>query len=200
MSTSSTVVEETHELAPHIIVARARAIVIMYILSDILSVFAIFAAGGYLSALNVLNQYRVPGDHPPAFVPGLVVAIITILSALTYYLWERGARGNDGSGQLLFFIAAILLMLVATVIQFVIGSTLGYAGNPFHAYESVMILLTWYSAIHFLLAVIIGVLLLGRILRGRLVGHGYIPEVVGYWWFYTVAAGLLMWVFSLLLV
>jgi hypothetical protein len=200
MSTSSTVVEETHELEPHILVGRARAAVIMFIVSDVLSVMAIFAAGGYLSALNVLNQYRLPSDHPPAFVPGLVVAIIAILSALTYYLWERGARSSGGSGQQIFFIVALLLMVVATVIQFVISSTLGYAGDPFHAYESVMILLTWYSAIHFLLAAIIGLLLLGRILRGRVAGHGYIPEVVGYWWYYTVIAGLLMWIFSLLLV
>ena len=200
MSTSSTVVEESHELEPHILAGRARACVILFIISDVMSIMAILAAGGYLSALNVLNQYRLPGDHPPSFVLGLIVAIAVILSALTYYLWGRGSTGDQrGVGQLIFLVAAFVLMIAATVIQFVMGLTLGYAGNPFHAYESVMILVTWYSAIHFLLASIIGLLLLGRLMRGRLAGRGYIVEATGYWWYYTVLAGLLMWVFSLVL-
>lgn len=200
MSTSSTVVEETHELEPHILQGRARASVILFIVSDLMSIMAILAAGGYLSALNVLNQYRLPSDHPPSFVLGLIVAIVLILSALTYYLWERGARGNGDTGQMVFLAAAFVLMLAATVIQFVMGLTLGYAGSPYHAYESVMILVTWYSAIHFLLSAIIGLLLLGRFMRGRLVGRGYIVEAAGYWWYYTVIIGLLMWVFTLVLI
>jgi heme/copper-type cytochrome/quinol oxidase subunit 3 len=199
MSSSSTALEEMHHIEPQIQVGRARAAVIMFILSDILSILALFAAGGYLSGLNVLNQYKVPGDHPPAFVPGLVVAIILVISAAAYYGWERGARKDEQGGQRIIFILALLLMLVAAVVQFWMGATLGYAGNPFHAYESVIMLLTWYSAVHLALAAIIGLLLLGRILRGRLAGRGYIAEVVGYWWYYTVIAGLLMWLFSLLL-
>ena len=199
MTSSSTALEEMHHIEPRMQVGRARAAVIMFMLSDILSVFAIFAAGGYLSVLNVLNQYKVPGDHPPAFVPGLVVAIILVLSAVAYYGWERGARKDGQGGQRIFFILSFLLMVVATVVQFRISATLGYAGAPYHAYESVIMLLTWYSAVHLALAAIIGVLLLGRIMRGRLAGRGYIAEVVGYWWYYTVIASLLMWVFSLTL-
>jgi hypothetical protein len=60
-----------------------------------------------------------------------------------------------------------------------------------------LLLLAWYSAFHLLLAAIIGLLVLGRILNGRLVNRGYIVEVVGYWWYYTVIAGLIMWLFSL---
>ena len=89
MTSSSTALEEMHHIEPRVQVGRARAAVIMFMLSDILSVFAIFAAGGYLSVLNVLNQYKVPGDHPPAFVPGLVVAIMLVVSGVAYYGWER---------------------------------------------------------------------------------------------------------------
>ena len=199
MTSSSTALEEMHHIEPRVQVGRARAAVIMFMLSDILSVFAIFAAGGYLSVLNVLNQYKVPGDHPPAFVPGLVVAIMLVVSGVAYYGWEREARKDGQGGQRIFFILSFLLMIVATVLQFWISAHLGYAGAPFHAYESVIMLLTWYSAVHLALAAIIGVLLLGRIMRGRLAGRGYIPEVVGYWWYYTVIASLLMWVFSLTL-
>jgi hypothetical protein len=200
MSTSSTVVEETHELEPHILAGRARAAVILFIISDVMSVMAILAAGGYLSALNVLNQYRVPGDHPPSFVLGLIVAIAIILSAVSYYVWGQGALSDErGVGQSGLLIAAFVLMLAATVIQIIMGLTLGYAGNPYHAYESVMILITWYSAIHFLLSAIIGLLLIGRIMRGRMAGRGFLVEASGYWWYYTVIAGLLMWVFTLVL-
>lgn len=195
----STSLEEMHNIPLHIRVGRARAAVIMFILSDALTVLAILAAGGYLSALDVLNQYRLPGDHPPALLPGILVAIALVLSALTYFGWERSERQNEGAGQSAFFIIAWVLMILASAVQIYAGVTLGYA-SPFHAYESVLVILTWYSAAHLVLAAIIGLLLLGRIMRGRLVGHGYIAEVVGYWWYYTIIASLLMWLFALLLV
>lgn len=189
----STSLEEMHELPLHIRFGRARAGVIMLIISDFLSILALLAAGGYLSTLNVLNQYRLPGDHPPALLPGILASVVMILSGLAYYWWAR--MGNRS----VIFILSLLLMVAALVFQFWLGLTLGYAA-PFHAYESVILLLTWYSAFHIALTAFIGVLLLGRIVRGRLAGHPYIPEVVGYWWYYTVVAGLVMWVFSMLLV
>ena len=188
----STSLEEMHELPLHIRVGRARAGVIMLIISDFMSILALLAAGGYLSTLNVLNQYRLPGDHPPALLPGVLASVVLLLSGLTYYWWER--RGN----QSVVFILSLLLMIVALVLQFWLGLSLGYAA-PFHAYESVILLLTWYSAFHLALAAFIGILLLGRILRGRLVGHPYIAEAVGYWWYYTVIAGLVLWAFSMVL-
>ncbi len=188
----STSLEEMHELPLHIRVGRARAGVIMLIISDFMSILALLAAGGYLSSLNVLNQYRLAGDHAPTLLPGLLASIVLVLSGLTYYWWER--RG----GQPIIFILSLLLIAVALAFQIWLGVGLGYAA-PFHAYESVIILLSWYSAFHFALAAFIGLLLLGRILRGRLAGHPYIPEVVGYWWYYTIIAGLVMWAFSMLL-
>lgn len=198
MSTSVEQVHE-HELEPHILVARARAAVIMFIVSDALSVLAILAAGGYLNALNTENQFRIAGDHPPTLLPGLVVAIILVLSALFYYVWERGARRNEGGGQAAFLVLALVLVALALVGQSWVNLSLGYTSPPFHAYESVLMLTTWFTWVHFLLLIIVGILLLGRIMRGRLAGRGYIPQVTGYWWYYTVVASLLLWVFSLLL-
>jgi heme/copper-type cytochrome/quinol oxidase subunit 3 len=194
----STALEQMHEIEPHIQVGRARAGVLMLILSDAISIVAILAAGGYLSALNVTGQFRA-GVHAPAFLPGLLVAIVLVLSGLAYYWWDRGIQKNEGAGQPALFILAGLLMLVASVGQIWIGATLGYA-SPFHAYASIILLLTWYSAVHLVLTVIVGILLLGRIFRSRLVGQTYIAEVVGYWWYYTVIAYLLMWVFVLVYV
>jgi hypothetical protein len=189
----STPLEEMHELPLHIRVGRARAGVIMFMISDFLSILALLAAGGYLNSLNVLNKYRLASDHPPTLLSGMLVAVVLILSGLAYYWWER--RGS----QPVIFILSLLLMVMALAFQIWLGVTLGYA-SPFHAYESVTLLLSWYSAFHLALAAFIGLLLLGRIMRGRLAGHGYIPEVVGYWWYYTVIASLVMWVFSMLLI
>jgi len=201
MSTSSTSLEhETHELALHIRVGRARACALILILADGLSILAILAGGGYLSALNTENQYRIAGDHPPAFLAGLVVAISLVLSGLAYYWWERKVRRGESSGQLMFFIPAWALMILAMVVQILIGITLnrGYTA-PYDAYESVITLLVWSMALRHLLAAILGLPLFGRIMRGRIAGYEYLVEASGYWWYYTVVASLLMWVFALLL-
>ena len=204
MSTPGTTLEhETHELAPHIRVARARAGVLMLIISDALAVLAIIVGGGYLSALNTENQFRIAGDHPPAFLPGLLVAIVLVLSGLAYYWWERNIRqraGTQSANQQIFFLLSWVFMIVAMVVQFVISITLnrGYS-TPYDAYESVITLLTWFTAIHLLLTAFIGLLLSGRIMRGRIAGHEYVVEVTGYWWYYTVVASLVMWLFALLL-
>jgi len=199
MSTSSTPLEhETHELALHIRVGRARACALILILADGLSILGIMAGGGYLSALNTENQYRMAGDHPPAFLPGLVVAIALVLSGLAFYWWERNVRRGESSGQLMFFIPAWVLMIVAMVVQIGIGITLnrGYT-PPYDAYESVITLIVWSMALRHALAAVLGLPLFGRIIRGRIAGFEYLVEASGYWWYYTVAASLLMWLFAL---
>ena len=190
--------EHVHELEPHIKVARARAGVLLLIISDGLAVLAILAGGGYLRALNTEGQYTVAGDFAPAFVPGLLISIALVLSGLSYYWWERRASKPGETGQTPFFLLALVLMFAAGVSETWIGAALRY-GVPISAYESVQLLVTWFTAVHLLLATIVGILLYGRILRGRLVGLEFIAEVVGYWWYYTVIAGVLLWLFGVYL-
>ncbi len=176
-----TSLEHVHELEPHIKVARARAGVLMLILSDALAVLAILAAGGYLRALNTE-----------------LIAIALVLSGLAYYWWERRASKPGETSQPLFFLLAWVLMLVAGVGATWIGASLKY-GVTIHAYESVQLLVAWFTAVHLLLAAFVGLLLGGRILRGRVAGHEFIAEVVGYWWYYTVVASILLWLFGVYL-
>src|SRR5579859_5866545 len=103
---SSTVVEHEHELEPHIRIGRARAAVIMFIISDLLSVFGIMAASSYLSALNTENQFRIAGDHAPALLPGVLVAIALVLSGLIYYVWARRASRFGETGPTAIFMLA----------------------------------------------------------------------------------------------
>lgn len=193
-----TSLEHVHELEPHIKVARAKAGVVMLIISDALSVLAILAGGGYLRALNTEGQYKIAGDFAPAFVPGLLIVIGLVLSGISFYLWERRARKAGDTGQMPFFLLALVLMLVAGVAETWIGAALRY-GIPISAYESVQLLVTWFTAVHLLLATFVGILVGGRILRGRLAGHEFIAEVTGYWWYYTVVASVLLWLFGVYL-
>jgi hypothetical protein len=195
-----TSLEQMHEIELHVRVRRARAGVLLLMLSDAMTILAILAAGGYLSALNTENQYRIARDHPPAFLPGLLVAIALVLSGLAYYWWERKVRRGEGSGQQVFFILSWALMIVALVIQTWISATLNQAYTaPYDAYESLITLLMWFMVLKHLLAALPGLLLFGRIIRGRIAGHEYIAEVAGYWWYYTVIASLIIWLFTLLL-
>ena len=194
-----TSLEQVHEIELHIRVRRARAGVLLLMLSDAMTILAILAAGGYLSALNTENQYRIALDHPPAFLPGLLVAIALVLSGLAYYWWERKVRRGEGSGQQMFFILSLALMIVALVVQIWISVTFNRAYTaPYDAYESLITLLMWFMALKHLLAVIPGLLIFGRIMCGRIAGHEYIAEVAGYWWYYTVIASLIIWLFALL--
>ena len=191
----STSLEHVYELEPRIKVARARAGVLLLIISDALAVLAIMAGAQYLSALNTEGQYKVAGDYAPPFVAGLLVMIGLLLSGLAFYLWDRRASKAGDTGQSLFFLLSLLIMLIAAVGETWIGGTLAY-GVPIQAYESIHFLITWFTAIHLWLAAIIGILLFGRILRGRLAGHEFVVQVSGWWWYYTVVASILLWLFA----
>src|ERR1700693_5660413 len=104
-----TSLEHVHELEPHVKVARARAGVLMLVLSDALAALAILAGGGYLRALNTEGQYKVAGDFAPAFVPGLLIAIALVLSGVAYYWWERKVRMPGEADQPFFFLLALVL-------------------------------------------------------------------------------------------
>lgn len=192
----STSVEHGFEMEPRIKVARARAGILLLIISDALSVIAIMAGGQYLRALNTEGQYQVAGDYAPNFTAGLLVMIGLLLSAIAFYLWDRRASKDGNSGQAVFVVISLVIMLAAAVLETWIGATLAY-GVPIQAYESIHLLVTWFTAVHLWLAVIIGILLFGRILRGRIAGgHEFVAEVTGWWWYYTVIASILLWLFA----
>jgi hypothetical protein len=191
----NTSLEHVYELEPQVKVARARSGVLLLIISDALFVVAIMAGSQYLRALNTEGQYKIAGDYAPPFVAGLLIMIGLLLSGLAYYLWERRASKAGETGQTLFFLLALVIILAAAVGETWIGATLRY-GVPIQAYESVHWLVTWFTAVHLWLAFIIGILLGGRILRGRLAGHEFVVEVTGYWWYYTVVASILLWLFA----
>lgn len=187
--------EHVHGLEPHVLVRRAQAGILLLIASDALSVLAILAGGGYLSALNTENAFKIAGDFAPSLMPGLLSMIGLVLSGIAYFLWARRAGRAGQTGQTAFLLLALVLMLAAGIVETWLGANLKY-GIPISAYESVLLLITWFTAVHLLFTAVIGVLLWGRALRGRIAGREFIVEVTGYWWYYTVIASLLLWLFG----
>ncbi len=187
--------ESSHDLAPHIKVGRARSGVLLFIVSDAMMVLAVLAAGGWLSALNVGGLFKAPTDQP-SFPPGLVVAILLLVSALCYLGWDRAVR--RGGGATVFFVLALVLVIAALAVQAWSWTTLGYTTAPtatpsYDAFQSLVILVAAFNTVHIFVLAVIGVLLGGRIMNGRIAGQEFIPQVVGYWWYYTVLSGVILW-------
>jgi heme/copper-type cytochrome/quinol oxidase subunit 3 len=200
-ATGHTAEEESHELPLHTRIGRARAVVILLIISDIMMVASILAAGGYLNAINTANAFKVSTDQP-AFPPGLVVAIVLVLSGLCYLWWERGVR--RGSNQQISVVLAALLMLAALGCEIWYWLALNYTTPPtsapaYDTYQSMVLLVTGFSAVHLFLAAIVGILMAGRSVNGRLAGQAYLVQAAGYWWYYTVISGVLIWLFTVIL-
>jgi heme/copper-type cytochrome/quinol oxidase subunit 3 len=193
--------EESHELSHHIKAGRARAVVILLIISDVMMVASILAAGGYLNAINTANAFKVSTDQP-AFPPGLVVAIVLVLSGLCYLGWERSVR-RGGHQQALVFVAT-LLMLAALVCEIWYWLALNYTTAPtvapaYDTYQSIVLLVAGFSTVHLFLAFVVGLLMAGRSANGRLAGQEYLVQAAGYWWYYTVISGLIVWLFTVIL-
>jgi heme/copper-type cytochrome/quinol oxidase subunit 3 len=200
-SSESLPVEESHGLEPHIKVARARAGVLLLILSDVMMAASIMAAGGYLSALNTAGAFKGPGDQP-LFPPGMVVALMLVLSGVCYFWWAQGMR--RGAGTNAFFWLALVFILAALAAEIWVWLSLGYTTAPdeepiYDAFRSVVIIVTAFATVHLLLTSILGVLMSGRLLRGRLAEQAYIVQSAGYWWYYTVISGVIIWLFIVLL-
>lgn len=189
--------ESSHDLAPHIKANRARSGVLLFMVSDVMMVIGVLAAGGWLSALNVTGLFKAPTDQP-SFPPGLVVAILLALSALCYLIYDRAMR--RGGGGVAFFVLALVLVIAALAVQLWSWTTLGYTTAPtdtpaYDAFQSLVILIAAFNSVHIFVLSVIGLLLGGRIINGRIAGHEFIPQVVGYWWYYTVISGVILWLF-----
>lgn len=187
--------ESSHDLAPHVKANRARSGVLLFMVSDVVMVLAVLAAGGWLSALNVDGLFKAPTDQP-SFPPGLVVAILLLVSALCYLIYDRAVR--RGGGATVFFVLALVLVIAALAVQCWSWTTLGYTTAPtsapaYDAFQSLVILIAGFNTVHIFVLAVIGLLLGGRIMNGRIAGHEFIPRVVGYWWYYSVLSGVILW-------
>lgn len=176
---------------------RVRTGVFLLILADAMLAASILAGDLYLWALNVMGQFKPAGEQAPSALLGIVLTLIAVASALSYGWAARSlASGNEARFRTGVSVA-LGLIVIALLAQIWVVATLGFQA-PLHGYASMTILLAAYHGLHLLLTAIAGLLILGRLANRRLVGQGYLAEVVGYWWYYVAAVAVAIWLVGLI--
>jgi heme/copper-type cytochrome/quinol oxidase subunit 3 len=188
---ATAVSHEEHGLSLPTRVTRARLGVLLLILSDAAFVGAMYVSQAYLHILNSSGQYRA-GVQPPSVVAGLILAAVVAASAAIYFWGEQGHRAGHLDRYRTGLIAAWVLVLIALVGQLVVLFGLRYS-IPENGFASLVMVMSAYHAVHLLVTALIGFLVLGRVLHGRIAGHEYITEVTGYWWYYVAATAVTTW-------
>ncbi|HSO93784.1 MAG TPA: hypothetical protein VLS53_04855 [Candidatus Dormibacteraeota bacterium] len=177
--------------------SRARVGVALVIVADGMFSASLAAGTVYLAALNVLGQYRPANESAAPAIIGLLLSLLPVAAAACYWWGTRGLRSADERRFITGLRLALGLIGVAFVGQLVMLAGLGYRA-PLHGYASTTILILAYHAVHLVAAGIVGSMILSRMVTGRLLGQGYLAEVVGYWWYYVAGAGVVFWLITLL--
>jgi heme/copper-type cytochrome/quinol oxidase subunit 3 len=184
--------EHEHGLDLATRITRARVGALLLILSDAGFVTGMYASQSYLTLLNENHAFRPKGDNPPAILTGLILALVMVVSAAVY-IWgfrqlRKGSTGQYRVGVLIAWVLAILAFIAQMVVLLSLNHPI-----PLDGFDSIVLITTAYHGVHLLITIIIGLLLLGRIGRGRIVGYEYLAEVSGYWWVYVAISALTTW-------
>ena len=171
--------------------ARAvRIAVLALIVSDAVFVLALYAAFIYLHGLHTQGAFKPPTESRPSIVGGLLVAAASVVAALIYSWGQKGLRSGDTGRVRTGVILAVVISLAALVGDVVVYSNLNYP-SPLHAYGSFMSLFIIYHGVrHLVVGVIVGALVLGRLLSGRLAGRDYVIHTTGYWFWWVAITGV----------
>ncbi len=185
---------EGHSLRHHHAHDHATAVrigTIWLVVSDIMFVLAMLLGFIYLKGLNTDGAFRSVHDRAPGAGGTIAVAALALAGGLSYY-WGRqglkkGSKGQINAGVTL----AWVLMLASLVVEMIVYNGLNFP-VPLDAYASGVLVINIYHAIHLLMALTFGGLLLGRLRSGRLAGRDYVIRAVGYWFYWVAISAVLM--------
>jgi cytochrome c oxidase subunit 1 len=166
-----------------------RISVWLMIVSDAVFVVAVYAAFIYLHALNTQGAFKPPTEARPSVVGTVLVTAGSVVAALAYAWGQQGLRSRDAGRVRTGVMLAVVISLAALVGDLLVFGGLNYPA-PLHAYGSFMSLFILYHAFrHLVVGVVVGALVLGRLLKGRLVGRDYVIQATGYWfWWIAITA------------
>lgn len=112
---------------------------------------------------------------------------VAALAAAASWTWGyRRSRSGDSTGARLGVVLGWLLTVAGLVGTIAVFASLS-APLPLHAYASSIGLFTLFHAWHLVVGTVIGAIVLGRLLKGRIGDRGYVIEVAGYWLWYAAA-------------
>jgi cytochrome c oxidase subunit 1 len=154
------------------------------IVSDAVFVVAVYAAFIYLHGLHTQGAFKPATESRPSVVGSVLVTAGSIVAALAYAWGQQGTHSHDTGRLRTGVMLAVGVSLAALVGDLVVFADLNYPA-PLHAYGSFMSLFILYHAIrHLVVGVLIGALVLGRLLKGRLAGRDYVIQATGYWFWW----------------
>ena len=166
---------------------QVRLGTLLMILSDAVFVLAMFLGFIYLHALNTMGAFK-GNESTPSIAASAILAVAAIVAALTWSWGHAGLKRGDVTRARAGVVSAFLITLAALVGDLLLFAGLKFA-VPFHAYASGIETFVFYHGVHLLLTAIIGGLVMGRLLSGRLNEREYVLKAAGYWfWWVAVVA------------
>jgi len=181
---------ESHALPPELVAHQQRRAMLLFIVADAVFFACMIFSYFYLRALNVNNGW-LPGTPIAASWLIWLIAGVTVLSALAYRSGELGIRSNSRARFQTGTLVALLLLVVSiglTIYQMRTWPILMSDGS----YASNFILMTGTQLVHLFIVLFIGIGIWSRGGKGKFDNGNYNHvTVVGYFWYWIAAAGVL---------
>jgi cytochrome c oxidase subunit I len=158
--------------------------------------FAVTLAYIYLDALDTQGQFKPASEGTPTTVGNVLVTVGAVAAAVAWTWGYRRARdGYHGQARGWAMLGWILTLagLAGSVIVFARLT----APLPLHAYASAIALFILFHAWHLVAGSVLGAIVLGRMLKGRIGGREYVIQVAGWWLWYAAVMAVVITVVTL---
>jgi heme/copper-type cytochrome/quinol oxidase subunit 3 len=181
---------DLHIEDPELIGRRWRTGSMLLILADASFVAALVFSYLYLRGLNTENAWIAPKQHTAAIWFSWVIAAVLVMSALAYQWGYRGILAGNQSRLVSGALAALVIVVVAGILQFVQLATFPF-GVQDSAYGSTMYVVAAANLFHVLITVFLGIAMWNRS-RRRLYSAdtNWQVHVVGLWWAWIAVAAV----------
>ena len=203
MDISTGVSPEDHSARDHIShideERKVRQGMLFYVVTDILFALFLLTAYVFLRVSNINGNWFPSGTPNISFIQPTIFMIILVASGVCYAIGQYGVS-HDNQGLLRIGVTlAAILWLVALGCQF------WYMGHlPFitqdGSFASTYITLTGYHLFHLLLGLPLLIGITVRSWQGRYSAQKSLgPTVIGYFWYWAVILGVIIWLLPLIL-
>ena len=173
-----------------------RIAAIMLVISDITFGLAMAMGFIYLHGLHTQNAFRGPGEPAPIVIWTVLTGVFAVLGGIAYR-WGRLGLNSGAVGRVRAGVTVAWLLMAASLITNMIGyDKLPYQA-PLHAYASGIMFMMIYGAVHVLLLLTIGGLMIGRLRSGRLNGRGYVVQATGYLFYWVAISAVIVMALTL---
>jgi heme/copper-type cytochrome/quinol oxidase subunit 3 len=182
---------ESHALPPAQVAGQQRKAVLLFILGDSIVFGCMLFAWFYLRALNVDGGWLPKGAKTISSGMVWTIAAVTVLSAVVYYMGEKGIKAGERSRFTTMTLVGLVLVLVALALSFYQASTWPILMSD-GTYASMVIVISGLQMLHLAVLIFVGLGIWIRGTKGLLDDGKYVhATVTGYFWYWVTATALL---------